>query len=80
MPTEGAIAALRDAGFTDAWAARNGAAPGFTHTSDDPTRRIDYLFARGLAVDSAALEFELPYDAGAWVSDHRGLSGQLSAP
>lgn len=77
-PAEGAISALTGAGFTDAWANKNPGAPGYTHTSQNPTRRIDYVFALGLTVDDAALEFDQPYAAGAYVSDHRAVFARLS--
>lgn len=80
IPTDAPIGAMTSGGFTDSWAATNGSAPGYTHTSSNPTRRIDYLFVRGLTVNTAALEFDQPYTQSLYVSDHRGVSATVSLP
>ena len=78
VPTESAISGLTGAGFKDAWADRNPGSPGYTHSSASPTRRIDYVFTQGFSVDDATLEFDQPYAASAYVSDHRGVAARLS--
>jgi len=78
-PAEASLDALRTAGFTDAWAATQPGLSGFTHTSTNPTRRIDYAWLRGpLEPVSAALEFTSPFRGSEYVSDHLGLSVELS--
>jgi len=87
-------------GFSDAWAGLRGGADGFTccHLSDlsNPTtsftKRIDYVFARGIGQLPTGLQGQL-YRVGEvpadrvqgpqylmWPSDHAGLVAQFLAP
>ncbi|MCA9556950.1 MAG: endonuclease/exonuclease/phosphatase family protein, partial [Myxococcales bacterium] len=77
VPGGDAVAATLAAGFTDAWSAVQGAAPGPTFPSDAPARRIDYVF-----VDAPAevLEAERFLDVevdGVRPSDHLGVRAGL---
>ncbi|MBI5548551.1 MAG: endonuclease/exonuclease/phosphatase family protein [Deltaproteobacteria bacterium] len=73
--------------FSDAWAALNPGAPGFSYPSSSPSIRIDYLLARGATTGGGTLEvveveqeFAQPFTGSAYVSDHRGFSATLQAP
>lgn len=68
-PTERPIETMTDA-FTDAWAAA-GTGPGPTFDAASPSRRIDYVFTRGVRVRSAAV-FGTAAD-----SDHRGVAATI---
>jgi endonuclease/exonuclease/phosphatase family metal-dependent hydrolase len=83
-PLEPPPSEMIGAGFLDAWASANPGDDGFTHSTTNPARRIDYLFARPalawpLEVPGAAIEFDQPYAAGSFVSDHRGVSAEIRA-
>ncbi len=79
IPTEASLDALRTAGFVDAWSAVHPSLPGFTHTSTNPTRRIDYVWARGpLDAVGAETQFGAPFRGTEYVSDHLGLSVEFS--
>jgi endonuclease/exonuclease/phosphatase family metal-dependent hydrolase len=87
VPGTPPVEAVTTAGYTDAWAAAHPGQNGFTHRSDNPTRRIDYLFFRSAAgapapvqAASVALEFASPYTPGQWVSDHIAVSAELAVP
>jgi endonuclease/exonuclease/phosphatase family metal-dependent hydrolase len=67
-PDAAEIRALR-LELRDAWA-ECGEGPGFTFRADDPHRRIDYLWTRGLACTAAEVVPTL-------VSDHRPLVAEL---
>lgn len=76
-PAGDAVAAAIVAGFTDAWTAAQGDAPGPTFPSAAPERRIDYVF-----VDAPAevLEVERFLDVevdGVRPSDHLGVRAGL---
>lgn len=78
-PTEACLDALRTAGFVDAWSAVNPSLPGFTHTTTNPTRRIDYVWSRGpLDALTAETQFGAPFRGTEYVSDHLGLTAGLS--
>lgn len=84
-PEQTPITVMTAAGFIDAWAALFPDDPGFTHRSDNPTRRIDYLFVRDdastpVSLSSVTREFTVPYAPGAWVSDHIGVVVELRLP
>jgi endonuclease/exonuclease/phosphatase (EEP) superfamily protein YafD len=67
-PDAAEIRALR-LELRDAWA-ECGEGPGYTFRADDPHRRIDYLWTRGLACTAAEVVPTL-------VSDHRPLVAEL---
>jgi len=87
LPADAGAAALfqpADSGevlLTDAWADIHPNRPGFTHRSDRPARRIDYIalnlgggeFGRALDV---RLAFDAPSD-GLFPSDHIGIIADL---
>lgn len=84
IPGTAPIAAMTDAGFVDAWAALHPNDPGFTHRSDNPTRRIDYVFVRPstgapATLTTATREFTQPYANGEYVSDHVSVVTELTA-
>ena len=54
LPDEPEIALLRDAGLVDAFDAAGAEPPGYTAPSDDPQRRIDYIW---LSDDLGAADF-----------------------
>ena len=61
----------------DAWVAANGDAPGYTHSAQNPQKRIDYIYevpsdGWEVTTDSCELVFTEPVD-GVWVTDHIGL-------
>ncbi len=64
-PARGAYDMMLKSGFTDAWA--KGAASGLTYPADKPTKRIDYVFHRGLGPGARA-EASVP---DTLASDHR---------
>jgi endonuclease/exonuclease/phosphatase family metal-dependent hydrolase len=66
-PNVGAYEMMLKAGFADAWA--QGAAHGLTYPADRPTKRIDYVFHRGLGRDARAAA-SVP---DTLASDHRPL-------
>jgi endonuclease/exonuclease/phosphatase family metal-dependent hydrolase len=79
--------------FADAWLASGAAGTGFTwdranpyaRATREPSRRIDYIFARGpdrfLRGEplSARLCFDRPGDDGAWPTDHFGVVAEIAA-
>jgi endonuclease/exonuclease/phosphatase family metal-dependent hydrolase len=72
VPGSAEIAMLRAAGLADAFvAARGGPADDLTWPSDDPERRIDYLWLSGdlVASDFAATTVT--------ASDHRGVAATI---
>lgn len=71
-PNVGAYDMMLKAGFADAWA--QGAAPGLTYPADKPSKRIDYVFHRGLGADVHAAA-SVP---DTLASDHRPLVVTLS--
>jgi endonuclease/exonuclease/phosphatase family metal-dependent hydrolase len=78
-PTEAPLDALRTAGFVDGWAQVHPGLTGFTHTSTNPTRRIDYVWSRGpLDAVSAEVQFAMPFRGTEYVSDHLGLAVELT--
>lgn len=78
-PTEAPLDALRTAGFTDAWDSVHQGQPGYTHTSTNPTRRIDYAWLRGgLSASAATVEFSSPFRGTEYVSDHLGLAVEVA--
>jgi endonuclease/exonuclease/phosphatase family metal-dependent hydrolase len=75
-PESPVLAAFTVAGFTDSWAAAGGGRPGGTIPANEPTRRIDFILARGLAI----LDAYVPDDLGpamSGLSDHRPLVASL---
>ncbi|MBL8920129.1 MAG: endonuclease/exonuclease/phosphatase family protein [Myxococcaceae bacterium] len=79
IPTEACHDVFRMAGFVDAWNAVHPSLPGFTHTSTSPTRRIDYVWARGpLDAVAAETQFGAPFRGTEYVSDHLGLTVEFS--
>ena len=89
-PVEPAYQLMRDAGFTSAFAAANGAEPDVTWPSgikapgmdtDGDPGCLDYIWVRGaIKVDSARLAFDRPAvnDKTLYPSDHIGLSARLT--
>jgi endonuclease/exonuclease/phosphatase family metal-dependent hydrolase len=71
-PHGGAYEMMLKAGFADAWA--QDAAAGLTYPADKPTKRIDYVFHRGLGADVHATA-SVP---DTLASDHRPLVVSLS--
>lgn len=65
-PDSQAFAPFKAAGFRDAWA-ECGSGDGFTYPSDNPARRIDYVFLTGALHCSAAAV------VNSQISDHRPL-------
>ena len=63
--------------FTDAWPAVNGADPGYTSTSEDPTKRIDYIYiVPGSGPGAETVDCELVFTEpvnGLMASDHLGV-------
>ncbi len=87
-PANPAIRHLLRQGFHDAWAATQGAAPGYTSCQDEELRneeselfeRIDYVFPRGLSTLTTRLIGATPQDGrpdGLWLSDHAALAADL---
>jgi endonuclease/exonuclease/phosphatase family metal-dependent hydrolase len=88
-PVEDAYRVMRDAGFTSAFAAANGAEPDVTWPSgikapgmdlDGDPGCLDYIWLRGaIDVESCRLAFDRPaaHDATLYPSDHLGLSARL---
>jgi endonuclease/exonuclease/phosphatase family metal-dependent hydrolase len=88
-PEEPTYAVMRDAGFTSAFVAANGAEPAVTWPSgikapgmdtDGDPGCLDYIWVRGdVTVDSARLAFDRPAvgDPTLYPSDHLGLSAKL---
>ena len=65
-PDDPGLAALRDAGFRDAWM-ECGSGDGFSYPADKPVKRIDYLWLSGSLRCASARVLE------SQVSDHRPL-------
>jgi endonuclease/exonuclease/phosphatase family metal-dependent hydrolase len=75
-PDSPVLSAFSTAGFVDSWASAGGGRPGGTIPANAPTRRIDFILARGLAI----LDAYVPDDLGAamsGLSDHRPLVALL---
>jgi endonuclease/exonuclease/phosphatase family metal-dependent hydrolase len=70
-PRGGAYEMMLKAGFTDAWTQD---AAGLTYPADKPTKRIDYVFHRGLGADPHAAA----HVPDTLASDHRPLVVSLS--
>lgn len=84
-PEQAPIAAVTSAGYVDAWPALFPNDPGFTHRSDNPTRRIDYVFIRDeapapVSITDVSREFTSPFVGDDWVSDHIGVVVELTVP
>jgi endonuclease/exonuclease/phosphatase family metal-dependent hydrolase len=89
-PVEPAYQVMRDAGFTSAFAAANGAEPDVTWPSgikapgmdtDGDPGCLDYIWVRGaITVESCRLAFDRPavHDRTLYPSDHVGLSARLA--
>src|SRR5215207_9748441 len=75
-PPDGAYEMMLKASFADAWTQAGGqdAAAGLTYPADKPTKRIDYVFYRGLGGDVHA-DASVP---DTLASDHRPLIVSLS--
>jgi endonuclease/exonuclease/phosphatase family metal-dependent hydrolase len=72
------------ADFADSWAAANPGDDGFTMTSSNPTKRIDYIYvipgqAGTAAVDSCEIMFAQPV-GGLYASDHLGVYCEFTLP
>lgn len=88
-PHEPAAAALRAAGWIDAWEAATGSPAGGAtsdprnahHAPTDPARRIDYVFVdpgpRAVTVRSARVVLDAPDATGRPASDHYGVLVEL---
>ena len=70
-PGVGSYDMMLKAGFTDAWTGN--AAPGLTYPADKPTKRIDYVFHRGLG-DGVEANATVP---DTLASDHRPVVVRL---
>ncbi|NOZ29304.1 MAG: hypothetical protein GXP39_14805 [Chloroflexi bacterium] len=76
LPDQAPMAMLRDAGWTDVWAALRPREPGYTYRSDGPWQRIDYAWASPELVPYLrAIEpvADQPDQDGEFPSDHIGL-------
>ncbi len=76
VPESDLMRRLAAHGWTDAWARLRPNDPGYTFESDNPDRRIDYVWARPDAltwITAIDVVKEPPNPAGARLSDHLGL-------
>jgi endonuclease/exonuclease/phosphatase (EEP) superfamily protein YafD len=76
VPESDLMRRLAAHGWTDAWARLRPNDPGYTFESDNPDRRIDYVWARPDAltwITAIDVVKEPPNPAGAHLSDHLGL-------
>jgi endonuclease/exonuclease/phosphatase family metal-dependent hydrolase len=74
---------LETAGYDDAWGAARPGEPGPTHPAHAPTRRIDYVWSRGMGpAAAAALLLTMPGGptGTTYASDHLGVTATLAAP
>ena len=75
-PSSPAINAIIKAGFVDLWALLNPTLPGYTHPSNAPSSRIDYMFALP-SLSKFATSIQLigtkPNSQNIYPSDHFGL-------
>lgn len=73
-----------NAGFTDAWAAANPFATGYTKHLPVVTKRSDYVMARGRfhvqAADIVGDQVSDKTTSGLWPSDHAGVVARLQTP
>ena len=71
LPDEPEIALLRDAGLVDAFESAGAEPPGYTAPSDDPQRRIDYIW---LSDDLGAADFVTRHSLA---SDHFAVAATI---
>ena len=64
---------LAEAGWTDIWALLHPDDPGYTFEADDPTQRIDYIWANAAAAARVRHIERLVPEADERLSDHLGL-------
>ncbi|HEY65609.1 MAG TPA: hypothetical protein G4O02_13665 [Caldilineae bacterium] len=75
-PDQAPMEILREAGWTDVWAALHPGEPGYTSRSDEPWQRIDYAWASPELVpylEAIELVADQPDEDGVFPSDHIGL-------
>ena len=79
-PRGAAYALMREAGFADGWRRSHGASAespgaGLTYPADKPTKRIDYVFYRGVGEDRPPADDEDASEAvpNTLASDHRPI-------
>jgi endonuclease/exonuclease/phosphatase family metal-dependent hydrolase len=83
VPGGNVTTTLETAGFIDAWSTARPGEPGHTHPADAPTRRIDYVWSRGVGTARAA-ELLLATPGGpsgtTYASDHLAVMAMLASP
>jgi beta-glucosidase len=80
IPSDPAIGALTDGGLTDVWASLQPSQPGYTWPSNDPSKRIDYIWVDSSAAaiaQSIQLVATKPDGNGVYASDHFGLLASI---
>jgi endonuclease/exonuclease/phosphatase family metal-dependent hydrolase len=72
---------VQEAGFLDAWDAARAGEPGFTYSSFDPVRRIDYILVKNVNLNGTSAHLVGDSEiGGVYPSDHLGIVADLPDP